>query len=125
MTLPCSPDPAAWFLEKDGRQYRDEPVVSQLELEVVMLAAEADEADPDEAVKDAVDEKIRTNLIARRKAREACFDCKLRLECLDTRLTKFPGSDGIWGGYFPEDLKVLDDELKKRALRSASVGGPE
>jgi Transcription factor WhiB len=115
---PCSTgDPEDWFLEKDGKQYRDDPILTSDECDALW-----DTVDPnlsaeevDRIVDEAEAEKIRLALIRRRKARDACYDCEIRLGCLNQRLEQRV-EYGIWGGYYPEELRKIEEELDRRAV---------
>jgi hypothetical protein len=122
---PCSDpsnDPNDWFIEKDGKQYRDDSVLPEEQVKAILISAHGHDLSEAEAlalVDAAEDEKIRLNLIRRRKARDACYDCPIRLECLGQRL-EAKIEFGIWGGYYPEELRKIEDE---RAARSRRRGG--
>ena len=88
---PCESAPEDWFIEPDGKQYRDDP-----------------DLDPDEK---------REALIRRRQARQACHtDCPVRLQCLDVAIQVRP-SHGTWGGYHSAELTRLFAELDRRRNR--------
>lgn len=113
-----------WFIEKDGKQYRDDPILTDLEVEMITdhITGALDPSTSLDAFQAAVDkacdageaEKVRLALIRRRKAREACYKCPIRLACLDSRLENRV-EYGTWGGYYPEELRKIDEERDRRA----------
>lgn len=53
---------------------------------------------------------------ARREAKDLCFTkCPLRLQCLDIGLREGQ-AHGIWGGYYPEELRKLRRTAAKRGI---------
>lgn len=120
---PCSDpanDPNDWFIEKDGKQYRDDEVLTEDEVHALSDDGNGGIKPYEEvvtALEQAMDEKIRLALIRRRKARDACYECPIRTQCLGQRLeTKI--EYGTWGGYYPEELRKIEDERDRReALR--------
>lgn len=84
-----------WFIERDGRQYPDDPPL-------------------------AADDK-RTALIRRRQARQACrTDCEFRRQCLAAALDERP-THGTWGGYYSEELRALYREIDNPTRRPVGV----
>lgn len=123
---PCkAADTDDWFIEKTGRQYIDEPVLTPEQIKKLrdehppkMSARQA--ADLADEIEAATEEQLRLNLIARRKARDACYECPIRLDCLQERLQS--GAEyGIWGGYYPEELRQIERERDRRDRRRSSV----
>ena len=89
MTLPCTTSPDDWFIEKDGRQYPDDP------------------KEP---------EAIKAALRRRRHAKDACyFDCPARLLCLELGMQPDNLAWGTMGGYYPEERRAI---AKARGARS-------
>lgn len=115
----------AWFVERDGRQYIDEPVLTLDEISRVAGAEILEDDGPgvadriDDAVDQATDAKLKANLLARRKAKDACFaDCYIRLKCLAIALeSEPPVTSGIWGGYTMEEIRAIRRERDARRLR--------
>lgn len=106
---PCHEgNPEDWFIRRDGRQYDDDEVVD----EVVWREACAENPDEDPvAIYKRLEAKIlRDATIRRRKAREACYTCPVRLSCLTVALEQRPSS-GTWGGYYEEELRKLTRAL--------------
>jgi hypothetical protein len=121
---PCKADPDAWFIGKDGKQYRDDDVLTMSEASEAVKHLDPADLGFGEAWEDALagaleaaaEEKTRQALIRRRKARDACYECPVRLPCLDVRLeTKI--EHGTWGGYYEEQLRVLERERETQRLR--------
>ena len=113
-------NPEDWFIEKDGRQYADEDLLSHAEMQAVSnaaLAEHGEDLDAIEAAIDAADEAaVKANLVRRRHAKDACYECYFRTQCLEVALTERP-NHGTWGGYYPEELRQvirLRDERQKR-----------
>lgn len=97
-------DPNDWFIERDGKQYPDEDLLTEEERATL---SEEEAAEREEEVR-------RDRLRARRHARDACHtECYMRLECLDRAIKERP-QYGIWGGYFPEQLREIYREYDRR-----------
>lgn len=125
---PCSDpsnDPNDWFIEKDGKQYRDDDPLTVDEFLAAMAPLFTNHAKPDRdaieaVINEAVAEKIRLALIRRRKARDACYECPIRAACLGQRL-EARIEFGTWGGYYPEELRKIEEERDARLRRRGSV----
>jgi hypothetical protein len=122
---PCSAgniDPNDWFIERDGKQYRDDDILTHAEMQAVSNAALEEHGEDLEAIEAAIDkaeaEAKRRMLIRRRKAREACFECPLRLQCFDAWVAAGRPDHGIWGGYYPEQLAEIRRLMDERERRS-------
>lgn len=117
-STPCQTgNPDDWFIEKNGQQYKDEPLeLTEAEEQVVLAASDGKPwGEVEEALGDALAEKVRQAQIRRRKARDACHTaCPVRAACLDQRLTQRM-EYGIWGGYYPEELAELERAIDRRA----------
>ena len=61
-----------------------------------------------------------TALVQIEKAKQVCFECTVRVECLDFALTTNQDS-GIWGGLSEEERRVIRRQRAARA-RSAAAG---
>lgn len=108
---PCKDNPDQWYTERDGRRYDDEVLV---DVEQIMANLDGEPFGAvEEAVEDALEEVVKQRVIERRQARDKCFGCKVRLQCLDTALTNRE-QYGIWGGYFPEQRRTLERSLDAR-----------
>lgn len=113
-------DPDDWFIEKDGRQYPDDVLVPDEELEKVAFEARHLYVEGKE------DLIIRENLRRRRRAKEACYQCPFRLECLKISLETRP-EYGTFGGYYPEERRKilrLMDARRSRESRDADRPAP-
>lgn len=88
---PCESSPDDWFIEKDGRQYADDSIT---------------------------EEEQKAALRRRRHAKDACFtECYFRTQCLSLAIVDNPPTHGIYGGYYPEELREirrLRDERQRR-----------
>jgi hypothetical protein len=129
--VPCADrtnDPQDWFIRSDGRQYSDDEFLDREERRLVMLAvlpreaeAPADLAERQEAaVRAAVSNRKRAALTSRRQAREACFECPIRLACLDQALMQNQ-QHGTWGGYFEEQLAEIRRTRDSRRRREQPI----
>lgn len=117
---PCSENPDQWYTERDGRRYDDEPLLSEQEIQAIMADLDGESISiVEEAVDEATAEVVRQRLIERRQARDACFTCPVRLQCLDYALARRE-QYGIWGGYFPEQRRAIERELDRRATAAES-----
>lgn len=114
-------DPDDWFIEKDGRQYVDEPVLT--DQEIVDLeegfepasVSEAASARLSDAHQEAIDAKLAENLVKRRHAKDKCFtECYSRTKCLGLALGPNAPSHGTFGGYYPEELRQIRDLRDER-----------
>ena len=114
-TTPCTQSPEDWFIERDGRQYPDDPLLTadeekRVRLSVAPLAGES-EADHEARMADALAaaraNRRRQQLTRRRQAREACYGCPVRLHCLDARLEAPALTAGTWGGYYREEIAQI------------------
>lgn len=125
---PCADpanDPNDWFISRDGKQYTDDELVTRHD---VLLGAvntlgyvagdEIDQDAWDELADKLETEAKREALKRRRQAKDKCFECYLRTNCLDMALsTESPATYGIWGGYFEEELRELRREISRRKQR--------
>lgn len=129
---PCT-DPEKrddWFIAKDGKQYPDDEFLTNEEKDdlasdaarMVENALNEDRRPyPEvlgELVADAEDELKRQALIRRRKARDACYECYFRVECLDIAMSDDTIKSGTWGGYYEEQLKVIKAERNRRKRKN-------
>jgi hypothetical protein len=115
---PCESDPDRWFIERDGRKYDDEVLVTEDELRAAVMSLPED-APPSEAMalaEEMISAAVKARLIERRHARDDCFTCPVRTLCLQKALD---GREqyGIWGGYFPEQRRALEREIDAREAR--------
>lgn len=126
-TTPCSDpanDPNDWFIERDGRQYHDEPVLSADEVRALWDECLETGEDGMVALVRANNERLKDNQRRRRKAKDLCHnECPLRTECLQLGLSSdfAVQSHGIWGGYYPEELRAIQREgrSRRRGMRSS------
>lgn len=129
---PCT-DPEKredWFIAKDGKQYPDDEFLTDEEKDLIARGAtlgmslidpvavhEADEA-AEKAIGEAEEEAKRQALIRRRKAKDACYECYFRMDCLDIAMTDDTIKSGTWGGYYEEQLRVLKTERNRKRKRN-------
>lgn len=120
-TPPCHESPEDWFLARDGRQYPDDELVStdeQYDIAEEMLLA-----DP-EVTQEAYELRLETleadrkaaALVRRRHAKDACFTCYFRLQCLTLAIDGVE-RHGTWGGYYEEELREIRRLRDERAQR--------
>lgn len=124
-TPPCRApenDPDDWFIEKDGRQYDDEELLTDAQRQaiVVEVLAGTTANDPnvlektEAAVDEANAEAGRTALARRRRAKDACAtECPVRQWCLGD-LEDGDHEYGTRGGYYPEERRAMLRLLKRR-----------
>lgn len=113
-------DPNDWYLEKDGRQYVDEPVLAADEVRALWDQCVVDGTDPMTALQQATEDRLAENQKRRRDAKAKCFhECPMRTMCLEkgfgdgSRIETY----GIWGGYDGSELRSMQRELRKRRKR--------
>jgi hypothetical protein len=117
---PCADpknNPEDWFIEKDGRQYADDQVLSVADTDAVAreLGPEASTEEYEEAMAAKASENLKAALIRRRHARDKCHvECYARLQCLSIALGDTAPKYGIWGGYYPDQLDQIRDLRDKR-----------
>lgn len=122
--VPCGDpknDSDDWFIRDDGKQYNDDTFLTEAEvagLTKSVLRIEGETSDEHEArvgraIRAATADRKRAQLRKRRHAREECFGCYFRTNCLDLAL-KNGERHGTWGGYFEEDLKRLRGSIDRR-----------
>lgn len=120
---PCS-DPAKrddWFIARDGKQYPDDEFLTDREKEILETAAADNGIDAEEFVAEAEDEIKRQRLIRRRQARDACYECYFRTDCLNTVLGDDTIRHGTWGGYTEEQIREIRAEKRKRDRRNGTT----
>jgi len=111
-------DPEDWFLERDGKQYVDDVLVTDEELENVHWEQRAD------YVEGLTDLRVRAALRRRRHAKDKCFTlCEQRASCLSQALDGLTIEYGIFGGYDREERREIIRVRDARAARRA--GGTE
>lgn len=117
-TTPCSQpdvDPNDWYIDRHGKQYGDEPWLSAEEKEKLAAALAEQGLDRLKQISEIARTEARLRrdaLIRRRQAKQACFDCSIRLECLSGALARRESS-GIWGGMFEEEIQKLQRQGRK------------
>lgn len=107
-------DPDDWFIERDGKQYPDDVLVPDEELEKVAFEARA------LYVEGREDMLIRDALRRRRQAKEKCWnECitRVRTACLDVAMSSDVQEYGIHGGYYPEEIRKMKRALAQRRAR--------
>jgi len=124
---PCSAKPDQWYTERDGRRYDDESLLTESQIRDLTesvgsmypdYSPSAVMEEVESAVDEATAEATRVRLVERRQARDACFGCEVRLQCLDLAL-KNREQYGIWGGYFPEQRRAIERALDERLEAAA------
>lgn len=118
-------DPDDWFIDTDGKQYRDEDLLDDNDYTRISheLPEDATEEEIDQAIDSAEQERRKENLVKRRHAIEACFnDCitRVRTMCLDSSVDPLI-PHGIWGGYTPKQRRTIDDGVQKRRMGRRST----
>lgn len=117
---PCT-DPEKrddWFIGKDGKQYPDDEFLTHEEKGVIIQAAMDNDANASEMIEEVEDEMKRQALIRRRQAKDACYECYFRTDCLDIAMRDDTIKSGTWGGYYEEQLKILKTERNRRRKRN-------
>lgn len=118
-------NPDDWFISKDGRQYSDDPFLTEQEIRDIANGVEADEGESDRslhkrrvaAVAAETRSRKRHALTRRRHARERCIEaCSVRLRCLEVALNPEAShtAHGTWGGHYEEDLRELRRGIANR-----------
>lgn len=124
-TPPCASrenDPNDWFIGKDGRQYSDETLVTEVQVLTALEDAGFDGSDMDAAEQFVIrmTEVAEADAIRRRRhAKDACVvECYFRNKCLRKALE---GGEvhGTWGGYFEEELREIRKEIARRDRRES------
>lgn len=114
---PCQQgNPDDWFLSRDGKQDPDDDLIDADLLD--MLRESARDAgktveEIDAIVDQAEREELRIRLRQRRHAKDACFTCYFRMQCLDIAIQE-GHTAGTWGGYFEEELREIRREIERR-----------
>jgi len=105
-------DPEDWFIERDGKQYPDDVLVPDSELEKVAFEQRADYVEGRE------DLLIRDALRRRRHAKDKCFtECSERFECLSLAIDGPTIEYGTFGGYYTEERREIVRARDARAAR--------
>ena len=115
---PCQTgNPEDWFISRDGKQYSDDDLVSE---EFVLAHLTAVDPNGTRSVEeiDAVwnrleAEAIRGALVRRRHAKDACYTCYFRTQCLGVAL-EGDLVHGTFGGYYEEELREIRKERSRR-----------
>ena len=128
---PCSDrtnDPNDWFIRPGGKQYLDEDFLSETERAGVarsVLPIGGETRDEHEGRVQSALEAARSNrrrqaLARRRAAKSLCGGCPIKVECLRGAIERRE-IHGTWGGMLEEEVKILQDELKKRRRRRGAT----
>lgn len=114
-------DPDDWFLGRDGKQYSDDILVTDEDVEEALISRGWPEGVTRQTVIDALTaEVVRENLTRRRHAKDLCHtECPARFACLGlafdpTRDLPNVVPSGTWGGYFEEERKAMATEVERR-----------
>jgi WhiB family redox-sensing transcriptional regulator len=118
---PCTePDANAddWFVDRNGRQYPDEPFLtadehSRIAKSVLRREGEGPE-EHDRRVRRAINaaesDRKRRALQRRRHAKESCLGCPIRRACLQ-RVLDEGHLWGTWGGLYEEEIADVRTRL--------------
>lgn len=118
MGTPCweadGVEPDDFFIGRDGKQYPDEEFLTLEEKAAIVKTVlyrqgetvEEHQVRQERAIRAATAARKRAALARRRHAKEACFSCPVRLECLDIAL-RDGIQHGTWGGYYEEELREI------------------
>jgi hypothetical protein len=120
-------NPDDWFIGRDGKQYPDDDLLTEAGVEDIFtevrsrITPEEDGyvEEADKAIARAEAQAKREALIARRKARAACYECYFRGRCLDIALDNVE-THGTWGGYYEEELRQIRNARDARRNRNAT-----
>lgn len=123
-TTPCARpenDPSDWFIERDGKQYPDDELVTEAEYRAFVVSAEIlGEEPPSRQAAEA--DVLAERLVRRRHAKDKCFvECIFRMHCL----SKGEDEDhGTWGGYYSEERRQIArlraEKIAERARAASS-----
>lgn len=121
-------DPQDWFIRSDGKQYTDDEFltvgeragVARSVLPIAGETHEEHESRVTSAVNAAVGNRRRAALIRRRKAKDSCWSCPMRQECLEQALSRIE-THGTWGGYYEEELAEIRKEQARRRRRKSTA----
>lgn len=121
LRLPCREGNSDdWFIDRHGKQYADEELLTEEVREAIHTEAERLELVGEDRVEfvekaenraeaDARRDALRT----RRQAKQACHDCLLRTRCLEAAIDG-DIQHGTWGGYYEEEIKEIRREIARR-----------
>jgi len=117
---PCqtASDPDQWFIDIHGKKSLDEEVKDFPGVDAEIRAWEALMNQPiSEEVRERIEGQARRRrLIERRQAKDRCYECYFRLQCLDVVLSDSNIRSGTWGGYFENEIAEIR-RLQKRRIR--------
>jgi hypothetical protein len=117
---PCEADPDKWYIDRDGRKFDDEVLVTEADIRDLgglPEGAPVEDIDAEAVIDGLVADRVKARLVERRHARDACFaECLVRTQCLQLALDN-QEQYGIWGGYFPEQRRQLEREIEARKDR--------
>lgn len=124
-------DPDDWFISRDGKQYPDDDFLTEDEVRGITKSVLPIQGETAEEHRDRVDRALnvaeadrkRRALTARRHAKEACFGCYFRTQCLDRALNE-EQMHGTWGGYYEEELREIRREISRRKRRRQEAAPP-
>lgn len=125
-------DPDDWFIEKDGKQYPDDPPLTVEQAQEVAKGVMRERGfGPnfldivEVAIGEASEAATAAALVRRRHAKDKCHvDCYARLQCLTIALEQAPPY-GTYGGYYPEELREMRTLRDRRAKRREASEGSE
>lgn len=136
--VPCeSPenDPNDWFIEKNGRQYDWDNLLTPEQRHAIIdadyegsnqMSVEELDATIDAALAEAEAEALKQALQKRRHARDKCHvECYFRTQCLTIALTEPEPRHGTWGGYYPEELRKIRRVRDERQSRQTGTAEGE
>lgn len=111
-------DPDDWFISRDGRQYAYDDLLNEEEKQSIIEKIKLGDEDAavevyDRALDRAEADAKTAALQKRRHAKEACYGCYLRMQCLDLALDR-DEQHGTWGGYYEEELREIRRKIARR-----------
>jgi len=118
---PCqtAPDADAWFIDIHGKKSLDEEVKDFPGVDAEIRAWESLMNQPiSEDIRERIEAQARRRrLIERRQAKQECYQCYFRLQCLDLALADPNLRSGTWGGYHENEIAEIRRLIKRRVRR--------
>lgn len=119
---PCSrpeAEPNDWYLDRHGQQYSDDPWLTtdqKEKLEAEMAERGLTRLQQISGIARIEAQLKREALSRRRRAKEDCYQCPIRTECLERALGRGE-TKGTWGGHFEEEIEILRRGIRRRRNR--------
>ena len=110
-------DPDDWFIESNGKQYPEDELLTESDVQGIVEAVaasnpDATEEDYDRAIRRAERDALTAALGRRRRAKDACWnDCIPRIRlgvCLEVGMEPTNINHGIFGGYDPKERRAIE-----------------